>query len=178
MLKKQFRSFKNIFLFLVIFFNFFMLNASGEVIKKFNISGNDRISDETIKLFTGFKLNDDIDQNNLNLIIKNLYETLFFKNISINFENNILEIIVEENPLIQSIAFNGIKRQSLISQLKQIIKQKEKSSFIKNKIKQDQDIISNTLCRYGRIYLMQEIHWINIICFMEIYHQSHMVMSV
>ena len=51
-----------------------------DVVKKFNVSGNDRISDETIILFSGYKLNDDIDKNDLNKIIKNLYETSFFKN--------------------------------------------------------------------------------------------------
>ena len=50
---------------------------SKELIKNFEISGNDRISSETIILFSGYKLNDKIDQNDINEIIKKLYETFF-----------------------------------------------------------------------------------------------------
>ena len=39
---------------------------SKELIKNFEISGNDRISSETIILFSGYKLNDKIDQNDIN----------------------------------------------------------------------------------------------------------------
>ena len=49
----------------------------------------------------------------INDIIKNLYETNFFKNINITFKDNILSIILEENPLIQNITYNGIKSKSL-----------------------------------------------------------------
>ena len=90
----------------VIFFIGFVINTSyANLIKDFKISGNERISNQTIKLFSGYKVNDEIDNSKLNEIIKNLYETNFFKNISINFENNILYINVSENPLIQSIIF-------------------------------------------------------------------------
>ena len=118
---------------------------SKELIKNFKISGNDRISSETIILFSGYKLNDKIDQNDINEIIKKLYETSFFKNLSINFDENILFIEVEENPLVQTVIFNGIKNKSLIEQIKDTIVQKEKSSFVENKIKIDQDRILNSL---------------------------------
>ena len=118
---------------------------SKELIKNFEISGNDRISSETIILFSGYKLNDKIDQNDINEIIKKLYETSFFKNLSINFDENILFIEVDENPLVQTVIFNGIKNKSLIEQIKDTIVQKEKSSFVENKIKIDQDRILNSL---------------------------------
>ena len=114
-------------------------------LKNFEITGNDRISSETIKLFSGYKLNDDIDENDLNKIIKNLYETSFFENISINFEKNILYIDVVENPLIQSLKIEGIKRQSLVEQILKLLKQKEKSSYVESKIKEDQNLILNSL---------------------------------
>ena len=74
-----------------------------------------------------------------------MYETSFFKNLSINFDENILFIEVEENPLVQTVIFNGIKNKSLIEQIKDTIVQKEKSSFVENKIKIDQDRILNSL---------------------------------
>ena len=51
---------------------------------------------------------------------------------------------VEENPLVQTVIFNGIKNKSLIEQIKDT-PYKEKSSFVENKIKIDQDRILNSL---------------------------------
>ena len=92
--------FLNIF-FLIIFVyfsNFVISNA--EIIKKIEISGNDRISDDTIILFSEISINDDLNENELNLILKRLFETDFFKNINLSFNNNLLLINVEENPII------------------------------------------------------------------------------
>ena len=134
---------------LLIFYFFTIVylqtNLHADIIKKFEVIGNDRISDETIILFTGYNIEENVEVNDLNIIIKNLYETSFFKNIKKDFDNNILSIEVVENPLIQSVVFEGIKRVSLTEKLKEIISQKEKSSFIKNKIKDDQNKILNTL---------------------------------
>ncbi len=136
---------KNFKIALIIIFLFKFNYSYAEKIKKFEITGNDRISDETIILFSEYNINDDINQSNLNEIIKNLYKTYFFKNIDINFNNNTLFINVSENPLIQSVTFTGIKRTSLTDQIKNIILQKEKSSFVENKIKEDQNRILNSL---------------------------------
>ena len=126
-----------------------------DIIKDFKISGNDRISDETIILFSGYNLNDNIEDSDLNIIIKSLYETSFFKDVSLNFENNILYVKVSENHLIQSVIFEGIKNKSLVKGIKEIILQKEKSSFIESKIKKDQDLILNSLRVNG--YYFSEI---------------------
>ena len=113
------------------------------MIKKSGL-GNDRISKETVILFSEPKLNEDIDTD-LNNAIKKLYETSFFDNISIDFTNNILSISVVENPLIQKLKIDEIKKNSLIENIKEIIVQKEKSSFVESKIKEDQNRILNAL---------------------------------
>ena len=136
---------KKYFLIVFIIFNFISFNSNAEQIKDFKILGNDRISDETIKLFSGYKIGDSINENSLNEILKELYETSFFNNIEIYFENKILTLKVSENPLIQNLSIEGIKRKSLIDQIKKIIVQKEKSSFVESKIKEDQDRILNAL---------------------------------
>ena len=136
---------KKKFLIFLLFFTLSFGVSYADKIKDFKISGNDRISDETIILFSGLKINDSLDQNSINLTIKKLYETSFFSNLSIKYENNIVYIIVDENPLVQTIVFEGIKRQSITDNLKDIISLKEKSSFLENKVKEDQDKIINSL---------------------------------
>ncbi len=133
-------------LFLVLFNSLLIFNnAHADKINNIKISGNDRISDQTIILFSGVNINDDIGTNEINNIIKKLYETTFFSDISIKFDNNLLSISVIENPLIQSIFFEGIKKQSLIENIKEILVQREKSSFVESKIKEDQNRIINVL---------------------------------
>ena len=135
---------KKIILFFLLFF-FTIKNSYASQIKDFKISGNERITNETIVLFSGYEINDTIEETSINQMIKNLYETTFFKNISIKFNDNIIYIDVIENPLVQSIVFNGLKRESLETSLREIILLKEKSSFLENRVKGDQDRILNTL---------------------------------
>ena len=83
-----------IFFIKIIILNIFItLNASSEIIKQIIIDGNDRISDETIKLFSNVKLGNDITKNEINLILKDLYETNYFENINVSFVNNTLKIL-------------------------------------------------------------------------------------
>jgi len=142
------------FLFLLFFIiNFNLLHA--EIIKDIKVSGNDRISNETIILFSNIEINDDLDNNDLNQILKNLYQTDFFNDVSINLLENTLFIEVIENPLIQSIEFTGVKNKAVLERLREIIIQKEKSSFVNNKVKKDQDLVLNTLRVSG--YYFSEI---------------------
>ena len=76
-----------------------------EIINKIEIKGNDRISSETINMFAGISLNDDLNENDLNNILKSLYDSNFFEQVSVKLENNTLLISVKENPIIQNINF-------------------------------------------------------------------------
>ena len=59
--------------FIFVFIILFITDINSEIIKNIEISGNVRISDETIILFSGIKKNQDLKNENLNLIIKKLY---------------------------------------------------------------------------------------------------------
>ena len=87
-----------IFLILLVGLN----NSFAEIVKKIQIEGNDRVSSDTIKLFSGVKLNDDLNTSELNQILKKLYDTNFFKDIALNLNENVLFINVKENPIIEN----------------------------------------------------------------------------
>ena len=142
---KIFKFFKVFPIFIFLIFLPIKSFADSDTIKQFQVNGNERISDETIILFSGLKIDEKINKNLINTSLKKLYETSFFSDVKIDYRNNIILISVIENPLIQNIIFEGIKRQSLVESLKNSLIQKEKSSFIENKIKIDQDRIINSL---------------------------------
>ena len=77
-------------------------------------------------MFSGIEIGDDINDNELNLILKNLYKTDYFRDVKILLKNNILNITVDEYPIIQSINYTGIKSKSLLENIidENIIKEK------------------------------------------------------
>ena len=137
--------FKIVFLISILF----TVNAFSETLNKIEVSGNDRISDETIKLFIPVNINDDIDDNKLNKILKDLYETNFFKNVSLKFDNQILFINVLENPIIENIIYKGIKSNRILDIIKKETNIKSRSSYNENIIKKEKIKIQYILKNLG-----------------------------
>ena len=124
--------YKNIINLISIITLILLVNISisfAEIIKKIEIYGNERIPDETIIMFSGIKIDQNIEESNLNEILKNLYDSNFFKDISVNLSNNILSINVIENPIIEKVIYDGIKSKSLKKELTEKVKLKSRSSF-------------------------------------------------
>ena len=135
--------------FIFIFIFLFNTNINSEIIKNIVVSGNERISDETIVLFSELDKKQDLKNENLNLIIKNLYSTNFFSDIDVSFNNGILKINVKENPVVQTLVFKGIKRRKILEVLNDAVQLKEKSSFLESIAKTDEKIITNILRSNG-----------------------------
>tara|TARA_B100000900_G_scaffold408235_1_gene422183 strand:- start:276 stop:2519 length:2244 start_codon:yes stop_codon:yes gene_type:complete len=127
----------------------FIGSVSAEILNKFDISGNKRISNETIIIFSELKINEEVSKSKLDQVIKNLYKTNFFKNISLNFNDNTLFIQVEENPIIESLEITGIKKQSLVEFIKSKMKLAEMKSFEEELLSSDLDLVNNILKTNG-----------------------------
>ena len=61
----------------------FITNSYSEIIKNFQIIGNDRVSNETVIMFSNLKIGQNINSNDLNKSLKDLYSTNYFKNVRI-----------------------------------------------------------------------------------------------
>ena len=139
----------NFLLKLIIIFFFLLSSVNSEIIKKFDISGNKRISDETIIIFSDINLNDEITKSKLDNAIKKLYKTNFFRNINLNFENQILYLNVEENPIIENLEIEGVKKQSLVEFIKDKMNLAVMRSFDQELLSADLDLINNILKTNG-----------------------------
>jgi len=124
-------------------------NALAEKIKDFKISGNQRLANETIILFTDLSIGDDIDQNTINISFKNLFETNYFKNLKINFKDGIVLIDVIENPIIERITINGVKNRSILKELEKITRKSEKYPFIESNIIKQKNQLNNIVRSNG-----------------------------
>ena len=146
---KMFKLFK-IFAFL-IFFLFFNLSYtfSSELIKKIEIKGNDRIPTATVLMFADFKINNVIDDIKINEILKNIYDSNFFENVSVKIVNDTLQINVLEYPIIENILFEGLKAKRNRELVRKNLKLKSRSSFNKFLLEQDTRIMLNSLKQKG-----------------------------
>ena len=149
------------FIFITMSFFVFTCLSYAEVVKKITIKGNQRISIETIKVFSSIKVGDEISTDKLNEIVDNLYLTNFFDNISTNFENQELIIKVDESPIINKIQFKGIKSKTLIELIRKNLKLKSRSSYNKFLVETDKfQIISDLKNRgyyYSKIQIFKEL---------------------
>ena len=126
---------------LALLFFIFTANSYSEVVNKVKVAGNDRISLESIILFGDIKMGNNYEAQDINTLIKKLYETNFFSNISVDIENNALKIIVKENPIINTIVFDGEKATKFKDKIKEMLSLREKASFVENNIKSDISLI-------------------------------------
>ena len=56
----------------VLFFVLNTISLKAEIVKDVKISGNTRVSEETIKIYGGIKINEDYNEQQLNKVINNL----------------------------------------------------------------------------------------------------------
>ena len=139
----------NVFILVIVYFLFCIKIVNSEIYNQINIKGNERLSVETIVMFSGLKIGVDISNENLNDAIKKLYNTDYFKEISINTLNDEINIKIVENPIIQSIKINGIKNKELAKKISNITKQSEKYPYLKENIKNQKDLLLNTVRKNG-----------------------------
>lgn len=130
-------NYKKILVGFILFFLAFSVKSYSEVVNKVEVKGNQRITLETIIIFGDIKTGENYDESDISLLIKKLYETNFFSNISAELINNQLIINVEENPIINSIVFKGEKANKYTEEINRIITLKEKTSFLRNIVKSD-----------------------------------------
>ena len=134
------------FTFIVLLFS---SQVSADVFVEYNVTGNERVADQTIFNFSQLKKAVNLSDVDLNDGLKNIYDSGFFEEVNLNIKNNILNINVKEYPIIQEIEFKGIKAQKYIKVLTESIELKSKSSFNKFKLKKDVNTITNILRQSG-----------------------------
>ncbi|MDB9791694.1 outer membrane protein assembly factor BamA [Candidatus Pelagibacter sp.] len=130
-------------LFLLSFFLTF--SSYSKNYEKIIINGNERISNETILVFSEIQDSKVLDENSINGILKKLYKSGFFKDIKVKVQNNTLIIEVLENPIIQTVIIEGIKRKKTKESLYEILSLKNRSSYNSTLIKKDEKAILNFL---------------------------------
>ena len=140
----------NIFL-LSFLLNFLVFSSFSfiEIIKKIEIVGNNRISDETILMFSEIDTGQSVTNNKINQILKDLYNSNFFNDVSVKIEKNILFIKVDEAPLIKEIKITGIKAEKFKKIIKDSLILNPRGSFNDFALAKEKTIIRSKLKTAG-----------------------------
>ena len=134
---------------IIIIFFLLVTNAYSEIIKDIKISGNKRISDQTVLILGDLKLGKNYNESQLNDSLKKLYNSNFFSDIKINLENGLLLINLVENPIIEDIEISGVQNKTFIEDLYENMTLKNRMSYSEEILKRDVDLIKNILKTSG-----------------------------
>ena len=137
------------FIHLTILSFFLIFSSYAKNYERIIINGNERISSETILVFSEISEDQSLNENSINNILKKLYKSGYFKDVSVKIENNNLIIDVLENPVIQTVYINGIKRKKTEESLYEILSLKNRSSYNSINVKKDENAILTYLKEQG-----------------------------
>lgn len=126
--------------FIIILF-LIITNISFAEIKKVNIVGNSRVNSSTIELLVDKKTTE-VNSIYINNLTKKIFDTDFFSDVKILYNQDVLTITVSENPIVNFFYINGIQGDDL-DQINKILIMKENSIFSSSKLKKDVESIKN-----------------------------------
>ena len=158
----MFKTLKKLLSLNILFFTFLIFPINADIVEKIEIVGNKRISAETIKMFSQVKIGMNYEEKEINNILKLLYETNFFRDIKVSLNNKNLIIIVDENPIIENITFNGIKSNTLRNKITKDLLLKERSSYNEILLKKDKNLILASLKELGYYFSEVDINKIEL----------------
>jgi len=105
------------------------------------ITGNKRISNETIINNIGFKKDKKYSLEEINEFQKKLFKTNFFSEVSIKLDNNKIIIKVNENPIIDFFYIDGVVNKSREDFFYEKLNHGQNRIFSESNLKKDIDII-------------------------------------
>ena len=83
------------------------LYGDGQKVSQIIVKGNNRIENQTILSYLPIKAGDNVDVDVLDQCLKTLFDTGYFHDVKVNREGSSVFIQVEENPIINKIAYEG-----------------------------------------------------------------------
>ena len=142
--------------YLIIIYFIFVTSSFSEI-KKVTIVGNSRVNSNTIESLVDKQISN-IDSIYINNLTKKIYDTDFFSDVKIVYNQDTLTITVSENPIVNFFYLNGVKDSDL-DQINKIVTLKENSIFSNSKLKKDVELVKEFLnsSGYYRATILPEV---------------------
>jgi len=124
-------------------------HAAAAPLKGIRIDGNQRIESETILSYLPIKVGDEFDPSKLDESLKALHATGYFTDVHVSDENGVMIIKIEENPIINRIAYEGNNKLK-DDVIQQEIKFRAREVLSRSRIQEAQQRILEIYRRMGR----------------------------
>lgn len=121
--------------------------AYGATVSRIDVSGNQRMDAESIRILSDVKVGDNVGDARTNQIAKKLQESGYFSKINVRMSGNVLKIDIAEAPIINMVTVEGNDEVST-EDLKKEIRTKERSSY-------DESVIGSDVQRMLTVYQRQ-----------------------
>ena len=123
-------------------------NAGAAVVSRIDVSGNQRMDDESVRILSEVKVGDNINSETVNDVAKKLQSSGYFSSVNASLSGNVLKIKVDESPIVNMVTVEG-NDEIDTDDLKKEIKTKERSSYDKSVIGGDVQRILTLYQRKG-----------------------------
>ena len=152
-----------IFFISIILVSLTNINPSySQKINTIDVIGNDRISKDVIIMFSEVSEGSDINLNDLNSILKKIYNSNFFESVDVNFVDNNLIIQVREFPIIESINITGIKAKKIKERILENLILKDRASFNETFLRNDIENMKLNLQKAGYYFANIDVDLIDL----------------
>lgn len=124
-------------------------SASAAVVSSVTVTGNQRIEAETVRSYITIKPGKPYSAADIDASIKILYDTGLFSDVSIAARGATLVVKVAENPVINSVVFDGNKKVKTAT-LEQVVSSKSRGVLTDARLRSDVQRIKEYYSRSGR----------------------------
>ena len=103
-------------------------------------------------MFTKKNIGENIDDKDLNEILKRIYDSTFFEDVKVSIKENTLKIVVLENPLVENVEIKGPKAKKIVEELKKNLQVKARTSYNEISLLKDKKKITEILKQKGYFF--------------------------
>jgi outer membrane protein insertion porin family len=123
--------------------------AYAQGVREIRVEGNRRVEPETVRSYLQFSVGDAYDAGKVDASLQALFATGLFQDVSIDRDGAAVVITVVENPVINTVAFEGNSEVDTDT-LKNEVQLKPRSVFTRAKVQADVQRILDVYRRQGR----------------------------
>ncbi len=126
-----------------------MVPAPGGIVQAIDVTGNQRIEADTVRSYMLLQPGDPFDADRLDRSLRTLFATGLFRDVVITRDGNRIRVAVEENPIVNRVAFEGNSKVS-DDNLRPELTLRPRAVFTPQAAQADRQRILDTYARRGR----------------------------
>jgi outer membrane protein insertion porin family len=122
---------------------------AGEIVRAVDIEGNQRIEADTVRSYMLLQPGDPFDADRLDRSLRTLFATGLFRDVTVTRQGDRIRVVVEENPIVNRVAFEGNSRVS-DDVLRNEVTLRARAVFTPQQAQSDRQRILDLYARRGR----------------------------